>query len=557
MGVVAKGIQITRAVKNVGRLRQIVTVLSRQGFGDVIERAGLGSYLPNQLINWTDAKSGKTLGERMKSAFEELGPTFVKFGQILSTRPDLVPEAVIQELIKLQDQVQPLPYSVIQQVVEAELKKSDSKNTIENCFQKFDPQPLASASIGQVHAAVLKTGETVVVKVQRPDVRKSIDTDISLLVFLAEMFERYFPELRVFNPKVFVEEFFMSLQQELDYKIEANNIAKIGAQLKEIEGIVVPKVYSKYSTHLILVMEQFNGIRINDGAALDAAKIDRNKIAMIGARGFLYSVLKHGLFHGDLHGGNLFVLPGNQLGIIDFGIVGRLSRKSRDQLALMIWSLLQEDYETLCFTYAELGSVDTSVDFDAFSREVRNTLSPYLGLNISDVNTGRVLIEATKVAAKYNIRIPGDWMLVFKAIVTMEGMGRTLDPHFDMIATGESLVQELIQIQYSTDRLKDDGLAVARDFVSLFQSLPRNARWALRKFAKNDYAFEVVSPDVKRLANLIDVNGRRLSRATAATGLLISGAIVIASDRGHHWGDYPALGAILILLGLFLAFKRK
>lgn len=552
MGVVSTGIQISRAVKSAGRMRQIVTVFSKHGFGDVIDRLHLDAYVPKRLIRWSEAHSGKSLGERLREAFEQLGPTFVKLGQILSMRPDLVPENVINELVKLQDSVQPISYATIKEVIETELGKS-----LGEVFLQISEEPLASASIGQVHAAKLLTGEDVVVKVQRPGIRKTIETDIALMAFLAETLEKYFPELKVLNPKIFVEEFFKSLQQELDFKIEANNITKIGKNLEDLEDIVLPKVYKDFSTHQVLVMERFVGMRLNDKEAINKSGIDKKKIAYVGAKAFLYSVLKYGVFHGDLHGGNLFILPDGKLGIIDFGIVGRLSKKSRDQLATMMWALVQEDYETLCYTYAELGAVDTSVDFDSFQREVRNTLSPYLGLSLSEVNTGRILIDATKVAAKYRIRVPGDWMLVFRALVTMEGMGRQLDPDFDMIAVGQELVKDIIKIQYSLDRVTAESFSLLKETTSLLQVLPRSLKWALRKFAYNDYAFEVVSPDLQKISKSVDQAGRRISRSLSGMGLLISGAIVIESNKGHHWGNYPALGVTLLVLGVWLVFKRK
>ena len=550
IGIVKRSIQFTRAVKGVGRLRQIVSVLSKHGFGDVIDRLGLGGFLPNRLLKWADVNQGRNLGERMRLAFEELGPTFVKLGQVLSMRPDLVPESVVEELTKLQDRVSPLPFEVIQESLNRELGVKGLEQ-----FLEINPVPLASASIGQVHEAILKTGEKVVIKVLRPDIKKIIETDISLLTLIAELFEKYFPELRVLNPKIFVEEFFKTLQYELDFKIEANNIEKIEKNSSEIPDLVFPKVYHELSTHQVLTLERFEGIRLNDKEAILNAPIDREKIAAIGARAFLYSVLKYGLFHGDLHGGNLFILPGEKLGVIDFGIVGRLSQKSRDQLATMVWALIQEDYETLCYTYADLGSADTSIDFDSFQREVRNVLSPYLGLNLNDVNSGRVLIEATKIAAKYNIRVPGDWMLVFRAIVTMEGMGRLLDPKFDMIAMGESLVMDLVKIQTSPSRLRKEAFKISRDVVSLLEVLPRNLRWALRKFARNDYALEIKSPDIHRVSQQIDRGSRRIARSMNGMGLLIAGAILIQADKGYHWDDYSVAGLVLLGLGIYFVLR--
>jgi ubiquinone biosynthesis protein len=550
MGLVRRSIQFSRAMKGAGRLRQIVAVLSKHGFGDVIQRLGLGGMLPSGLAKWVDAEETKGVGERMRLAFQELGPTFVKLGQVLSMRPDLVPEQVVEELVKLQDQVSPLPFTTIQEVLNRELGFK-----VQARFQEISPVPLGSASIGQVHEAVLATGEKVVIKVLRPDIRKSIETDISLLTLLAEMFEKYFPELSVLNPRVFVEEFFKSLQYELDFKIEANNIEKIAKNSTEFPDLIFPKVYHELSTHEVLVLERFEGIRLNDREAVLGAPIDRNKIATLGARAFLVSVLKYGLFHGDLHGGNLFILPGDRLGVIDFGIVGRLSQKSRDQLVTMVWALIQEDYETLCYTYAELGSADTSIDFDSFQREVRNVLSPYLGLSLNDVNSGRVLIEATKIAAKYNIRVPGDWMLVFRAILTMEGMGRLLDPRFDLIAMGETLIVDLVKIQLAPARLKGEAWKISKELISLLEVLPRNLRWAIRRFAKNDYALEIRSPEVLKLSQQVDRGSRRMARALAGTGLLITGAMLFQSDKAYQWEDYPVMGLAFLGAGIFFIFR--
>lgn len=556
MGIVKKGIQFTRVVKSVGRLRQIVSVLSRHGFGDVIERLGLGTYLPNRLLKWTEVGSGKNMGVRMRESFEELGPTFVKLGQVLSMRPDLVPESIVEELTKLQDQVPTIEYALIEEIVESELGAK-----ISDLFLEFRKEPLAAASIGQVHYARTKNNEEVVVKVQRPDLIKKIETDVQLLVMIAELMERYFPELRILNPKVFVEEFFKSLQLELDYKIEANNIAKITKNLAFIEDIVIPKVYRELSTHKVLVMEKLNGIKLNDKEAVLNSGLDLKKIAEIGARGFLYSILKFGFFHGDLHGGNLFILPGNKLGIIDFGIVGKLSDKSRDQLAIMVWSLIQEDYETLCYTYAELGSADTSIEFDDFQREVRSVLSPYLGLSLDEVNTGKVLIEATKVAAKYQIRVPGDWMLVFRAILTTEGMGRLLDPKFDMISLGETLIKDIVSVQFSGTRVLKETIKISRELFSLFEVLPRNIRWGLRKLARNDYAIEIKSPDQAKVARQIELGSKRISRSLLAMACLLAGAIIVHSGQGHVFtlpfslGEASTFGSIFLVMGGYFILR--
>ena len=470
------GRQIGQAVKNVKRLRTIIRIFAKHGYHDVVNRIGLGRYLDpvSKHLSRDDAKKEPQV--RLREALEELGPTFVKLGQLLSTRPDLVPVYVAEELTKLQDDVPTIPVSEIIASIEKELKKP-----VAEIFAEFDETPLAAASISQVHKAVLHTGEKVVIKVQRPGIEDVIETDVSLLQFIAVLLDRYVPEAKIVDPKTIVDEFFRSLSNELDFHIEANNMQKISRNIESYSDIIIPKVYKEYSSNRVLTLERLEGIRLSDTQALNKAGVDKKKIVELGTRVFFKSVMIDGIFHGDLHGGNLFALPGNKLGIIDFGIVGRISRRSRDQLANMVLSLLDEDFENLCYLYAELGNAGPSIDFEGFQREVRNSLSPYIGLALNEVNSGRILMNATSIATQYGIRIPGDWMLVFKAIFTIEGMGRSLHPEFDIMSMSGELAKDLVRTQYSWDRISKDLLWVGKDMASLFQSVPRQIRWMFKE----------------------------------------------------------------------------
>ncbi len=549
------GRQLGQAVKNVQRLRQILAVFARYGFADIVDRMNLGKFLPGRLGVYAESQAEKTLPQRVRLAFEELGPTFVKLGQLLSTRSDLLPESFIEEFVLLQDTVQPLHFEVVRTIIECELNKK-----LEDAYSFFDPKPLAAASIAQVHEARLLTGEKVVVKVQRPEIAKIIETDVSLLAFLAGLLEKYVPETQVARPSMIVDEFFRTLSYEIDFIIELNNILKIAENTVNIPEIVIPKVYSYLTTQKILTLEKLEGIRVNDLKALDLAKVDRKRIVQIGAKCFFRWVMVDGLFHGDLHAGNIFVLPGNRLGIVDFGIVGRLSQKSRDQLASMIMSLLVEDYENLCYEYAELGMAGASIDFEGFQREVRNTLAPYMGLPLAQVNVGKILIEATRIAAKFNIQVPGDWMLVFKAILTIEGMGRTLDPEFDLLSQGHDLVKDLLKNQYSVQRLTKELMWVAKDVSSLIKILPRQIRWMFRKFNSNDFALEIKSPDFQEIRDQLDLNGRRQSLSILVAGFFIASSIAVSNSLERSWVDYPLIAIIFFTAGsmfLILLFLKS
>jgi ubiquinone biosynthesis protein len=544
------GRQIGQAVKNVQRLKQVSGVLAKHGFTDVLVRMNLGKFLPERLAAYAEAQSDVSTAERLRRASEELGPTFVKFGQLLSTRPDLLPEAYIEEFTKLQDNVLPLPFSIVKQVVEKELGQS-----LESAYASFDPNALAAASVGQVHMATLHTGEKVVVKVQRPEIQKIIDTDVSLLAFMAGLMEKYIPESRIIGPKLIVQEFFRTMAFEIDYSVELNNMLRIAKNQADNPDIVIPKAYKNLCTHKILTLERLEGVRLNDVKAIESAGVNKKKLVEIGARAFFKSVLIDGLFHGDLHGGNLFALPGDRLGVVDFGIVGRLSERSRDQLASIVMSLVTEDYENLCFVYAELGASGGGIDFDGFQREVRNTLSPYFGLSLNEVNAGKVLIEATRIATHYNIKIPGDWMIVFKAILTTEGMGRTLDPNFDLLSLSSELVTDLVKNQYSTQRLTKDLAWIAKDTAALFQILPRQIRWMLKKFNANDYAIEIKSPELADIRRQMSTNGAKLSLSILATGLFIASSLSLSFPGGYRVGDYPLISVVGLALGSLMTLR--
>jgi ubiquinone biosynthesis protein len=543
MSLFGTGKQIGQAVKNVQRLKQILAVFAGYGFSDTIVRANLGKFLPKRLAAYAEAESHKTQAEKLRFAFEALGPTFVKLGQLLSTRSDLLSDSFIEQFTLLQDHVQLLPFDTVRALVEAELEQK-----LEEAYASFRSEPLAAGSIAQVHEAQLKTGECVVVKVQRPEIKKIIETDISLLQFLAHLLEKYIPETRVFNPSLLVENFARTLSYELDFVVEANNTLKMRENLMSFQEIVIPQVYQNFSTHRVLTLDKLEGVRFDDMEAILAQGIHRKQIVEIGAKAFFKTVMIDGLFHGDLHGGNLFILPGNRIGMIDFGIVGRLSEKSRDLLASIVMSLIMEDYENLCYQYMELAGAKTSVDFEGFQREVRNTLSPYMGASLANVNVGSVLIQATQVANRFDIQVPGDWMLVFKAIFTMEGIGRRLDPSFDPLALGEELVKDLVKRRYCVQRIGQHFTWMAQDMVELMKVLPRQLRWMFKKLNSNDFALEIKSADFQALREECRLHGKRISLGTLVAGLSIASSIAFGQAQDTR------MGMFFLVAGCFFLF---
>lgn len=546
--------QVTSAVKNVARLRTILGTFGRHGLESFLLRMGLERYLPASSGAASEEIERLTIPERLRISFEALGPTFVKLGQLLSNRPDMVPESFVEEFKKLQDNVAPLPFEILREQVERELG-----GKLEDHFSMFNATPLASASIGQVHEAKLHSGEEVVVKIQRPEIDKIIKSDVSILRFLAAMMEKYLPETRIISPVQMVEEFFAVLNYELDFVVEANTTIKVGENFKDNPRVVIPRVYRKYSTHKVLTLERLHGVKITDVEAVRKLGADPGELVDIGVRGFFKMVMQDGLFHGDLHGGNLFAMRDaatgvSQIGVIDFGIVGRLSPKARDTFSRMLLALVMEDYETLCYEYAELGASGTAIDFEGFQREVRNSLSPYMGLSLKDMNIGLILINSTKVAVKYNIKVPSDWMIVFKAIFTIEGLGRQLLPDFDIMTIANDLVKEVVKDRYSMQRLTKDMAWVARDLNALLQVMPRQIRWMFRKFNSNDFAFELKFKETEVIRRQLERGARGVGLSILCASFFVASAIALQMPTDHKvWGQYPVPSLIFFFLG-FIGF---
>ncbi len=558
MNILATPRQVTRTVRNIARIRQITSVFAKHGFQELLDKLGFSRFIPQKYRRVKPAPH-LTAPERLRIAFEELGPSFIKLGQLLSSRSDLLPENWVQELSKLQDRVTPLPYTVIKHSVERELGAS-----VEELFSSFSSEPLASASIGQVHEAVLKDGTRVVVKVQRPGIDLLIKTDISVLTSLAAALERYFPETQVLAPQTFVEEFFLAMSLELDFILEANNMLKSRENMKTLPDVYVPRVFLELCTQKVLVVEKLDGCKLDDSASLEARGVDRKVLAETAAKAFLKTALEDGFFHGDLHMGNLFALDPSpesegrpRLGMIDFGIMGYLTPRARESLLRILVALSEENFETLCLEYAELGASRGNTDFDAFQRQVHSTVAPYLGLPLAQMNVGKILIEATTVAARHHIRIPREWMLIFKAIYTLEGTCQKLDPGFNPMPLLASYVEPLLKPSLDWTKFSKEMLLGSRDMQYVAQMLPRQLHWFFKRLASNGYAIEFKDATAELTRQQSDRNTRRLALAiSGGFGLLASmGAFHFSYLTQSNWFHF--LGVSLIMGALWFLWRAQ
>lgn len=517
---------ITKTFKNAGRVREIVTVFVYHGFAEIVDRMKLSRFLPSRRSESSDSKH-LPIETRLRLCFEQLGPTFVKLGQLLATRPDLIPDNFVNEFKKLQDRVSSLPFDVIKKQVEAELGRP-----IYEVYQEFDQGPLAAASIAQAHGAVLQTGERVAVKVQRPGIDKIIKNDISILQGLALLLERYIPETKILNPTGIVDEFFRTITFELDFRVEANNMRRIGINLATFKKVAVPKVYLDYSTSKVLTMERFDGFRVSNVEAIKANNISPSEVVETGCDVFFHMVMQDGVFHGDFHAGNLFVLPDGRLGLIDFGIVGRLSKRVRDSVTTMFISLMDEDYETLALEYVNLCRNDDGYNIQLLQKDLMDLISPYIGMALGEVDIGVILLRSTAVAAKHKLQVPRELMMLFKAMVTLEALGKTLDPNFDLLSIGTKLAKKSFASQYSKEQIVKDLLVVGRDLQFLLETTPRLFKQYLRRWSQNNFAFETKNKDIGALAAAIRKFTYFFIQAVLAISLTSIGITFVVMNKG-------------------------
>lgn len=496
--------------------------------------------------------------ERMRMSFEELGPTFVKLGQLLATRPDLVPEDYVLEFEKLHDRVQPLSFEVIEGVL-----KEEFGNSLYQKFESISPEPLGSASIAQVHRARLCSGENVVIKVQRPGIIQTINDDLNVLYLLAELLRTYVPETRPYNPTGIVDEYFRTLEFETNFVVEANNLRRFQENFAGSEDIKIPKVYLNYTTERVLVMEALPGIPLSQDGALLQENTDPNELIRRGLKAYLKMVFEDGLFHGDLHAGNFFVLPENKIGLIDFGVVGRLNTRTQSSIANMLLALSKEDYERLAYEYVDLAPFTDKVNLDLFAKDLRELIAPYFGLTLKNVNLGKILMKSSGIAARHHIQVPTDLMLFFKSIVSIEGMGRKIHKDFDLLQYSLEFAEELAKTHYGPQRVLNDMTQMARESKLFINALPRQLNFFLRKINSPDHTFSLKVMEIKDLKRSVESSSNLLFLGVVIGALILSSSYISVHNASSLVFGIPTMSFFGYLLATalgmiaFLNYIRK
>jgi len=533
---------IDRSYRSLKRYREIVGVLVKYGFGELLNRMNITRYLRlgrRRLIRSVEIAEKYSFYQRIRMALEELGPTFVKMGQVMSTRPFLIPIDLMIELTKLQDKVLPMDFGAAKEVIESELESALSE-----VFSEFEQQPLASASLSQVHRAVLLDGTEVAVKVQRPGIKRVIEADMEILRDLATLTERYIPESRQYDPSGLVSELAKSTRQEVDFINEARNLEIFRSNFEGHDYIFVPKVFWEYTSPRVLTMEFIRGVKISEGEQVSRLGLDRKTICRNLGKIMFKQVFEDGFFHADPHPGNLFVLDGNVVAPVDYGMVGKLSDTAMDDISATLLAAVEWDPQGLIRVLQNGGVIGEEVNLKFLEQDLTEYLYRYHKVPLAQIDMKGLTEEFFEVMHRYDIKVQSQFMLLTKALVTFEEVGRILDPGYDVVTEAAPYVRKLALRKYRPRVLLKDVrwiLGELRDFATLF---PHELRRILTKLRGGELRFDLQHRGLDRLITEMDKSSNRISMAMIIAALIVGSSLIMRLDVGYEVFGFPLLGMI-------------
>ncbi|MBC7222710.1 MAG: AarF/ABC1/UbiB kinase family protein [Anaerolineae bacterium] len=537
-----------RRVRNLRRYREVLRVFLRHGFDNAIQQLGLGPLisLPRRTLGrGREEMPPPTMAQHFRLALEELGPTFVKLGQVLSTRPDLLPPEFITELSKLQDQVPPFPFAQARAQVEDSLGKP-----LEAIFAEFSEEPLAAASLGQVHAARLKDGTEVVVKVQRPDIEEIISVDLDILYDVAQLAEERTPLGELYPLREMAEDFAATLRAEMDYRREGRNADRFRENFRGVETVYIPRVYWAYTTGRVLTLERLRGIRIDDLEGMREAGIDPKRVALHSTQLVLKEVFEDGFFHADPHAGNFFVLPGEVIGAMDFGMVGRLDRETKESLLRLFIAAVQFNVASLVEELDRMGVIGPGVDRAWLRRDLARILDRFYGVPLSEMRVQPVMESVLPVAFRHRLRLPSNLWLLGKSLVMMEGLGQRLYPDMDVFAVARPYVQESLRQMASPSAVARRTVEWAQDWAGLLASIPEKVPQLLDQAQRGEMELGIRIDGLDEVLARLDRLVNRLGTAILIAAFILGLAWLIPPFYPGGWRQW---GVVIPLAGFALA----
>lgn len=540
--------QTLSVVRDLPRLHEIASVMIRYGWGDLVRVLGISGALERagRALHWRSTSEISQLDApvRIRRALEELGPTFVKLGQLLATRVDMFPPQWITEFEKLHSQVPAVPYDVLYPDLVAAIKGEPGE-----VFAEFSTLPLAAASIAQVHRATLKDGTPVVVKIRRPGIEDVIRADLRILEHAAKLLESEMPDARRYDPVHIVSQFRRSLNRELDLAKEARNIDQFARHFADDPLVKIPRVYWEFTNDRVNVQEEIVGLAGVAPDKLRASGLDPKLLAARGADTVLRMVLEHGYFHADPHPGNILFLPDNRIGIIDFGMVGMLTHHRRNQIVDMLHALTRKDEQAMLQVLLD-WSGESVGDEDRLAYDVTELLQNYDDLQLKDVKIGTLLNDVTALMRDNNLVLPADLTLLFKTLITLEGLGQQIDPEFHMIDQVTPFVERIIKQRYTPQALLARGRKSMREALEVVADLPRDVQHLVRDMRRGRVRVDL---DLKRLDHFghqLDRASNRLTMGILTASLVVGSSIIMTVEGGPQLFGLPLFG----LLGFLIAF---
>jgi len=536
-------IEALSTARDLGRVRDIAGVLIRYGLGDMVRRFGLADMLDRagQTLRWEHSPD---LGRQpppvlVRQALEELGPTFVKLGQILAGRADLFDPEWITEFERLHSRVPALPLSELMPTLSDALEGDPA-----TVFAWFDEVPLAAASIAQVHRATLHDGAQVIVKIRRPGIREVIEADLRLLDRFAGIAESDMPAMKMYRPREIVREFSRSLRLELDLAAECRHAERIANNMVALDFVHIPKVYWDYTSETVNVQEFIDGVPGNDLVAIDRLALNRQLLARRGAQAMLKMIVQDGFFHADPHPGNLFYLPGDRMAFIDFGMVGRLSSRRRDELLRLLLGLVQREPEDVVDVLLDWAGDDHSVNLSALENEIEAFVDQYHGTPLADLSLGGMLSDVTSIMREHDLALPSDLALLVKTFISLEGMGRTLDPEFHMATEALPLLRAVMRAKYRPKALAGRAVNAAQRLLEVGEQLPQDLSRLMRNVRRGKVQVGIDIHHIRHVGDELNRSANRLSVSLVIAALIIGSSIVLTVDAGPKLFGLPAFGLV-------------